>query len=224
MKHCICSAAALLLALSLLAGCSSGGMKAEAEPEEGPDVSGTMDMSGSAQNDSAENLAGEKTMAPVTGVERPAEDPAEPAEREAEQADTEEAAEAAPELPAAGQVRTEQPEAAPAAQQFAASQQPEAQPDMQEPEASAEAPEETAAPPEQGAAEPAAAEATLEDVLALVGQNVSSLYSIAGQPLSSRYEYSCSGPGDDGVLTYAAFIVFTYGENGVETSVDAEGV
>lgn len=218
MKHCICSAAALLLALSLLAGCSSGGMKAEAEPEEGPDVSGTMDMSGSAQNDSAENLAEEKTTVPVTGVERPAEDPAEPAEREAEQADTEEAAEAAPELPAAGQVRTEQPEAAPAAQQ------PEAQPDMQEPEASAEAPEETAAPPEQVAAEPAAAEATLEDVLALVGQNVSSLYSIAGQPLSSRYEYSCSGPGDDGVLTYAAFIVFTYVENGVETIVDAEGV
>ena len=215
MKHCICSAAALLLALSLLAGCSSGGMKAEAEPEEGPDVSGTMDMSGSVQNDSAENLAEEKTTAPVTGVERPAEDPAEPAEREAEQADTEEAA---------GQVRTEQPEAAPAAQQFTASQQPEAQPDMQEPEASAEAPEEAAAPPEQGTAEPAAAEATLEDVLALVGQNVSSLYSIAGQPLSSRYEYSCSGPGDDGVLTYAAFIVFTYVENGVETIVDAEGV
>ena len=89
-------------------------------------------------------------------------------------------------------------------------------------------PAETPTEPEQpetsaGTETPAAAGATLEDVLALVGQNVESLYAIAGQPTSSRYEYSCIGPGDDGVLTYPDFLVFTYVENGVETIVDAEG-
>ena len=72
-------------------------------------------------------------------------------------------------------------------------------------------------PPTEG---PAAA--TLEDVQALVGQDVANLYAIAGQPQDSHYEYSCSGPGDDGILYYQDFIVFTYVEDGVETIVDAE--
>lgn len=72
-------------------------------------------------------------------------------------------------------------------------------------------------PPTEG---PAAA--TLEDVQALVGQDVANLYAIAGQPQDSHYEYSCSGPGDDGILYYQNFIVFTYVEDGVETIVDAE--
>lgn len=72
-------------------------------------------------------------------------------------------------------------------------------------------------PPTEG---PAAA--TLEDVQALVGQDVANLYAIAGQPQDSHYEYSCSGPGDDGILYYQDYIVFTYVEDGVETIVDAE--
>ncbi len=72
-------------------------------------------------------------------------------------------------------------------------------------------------PPTEG---PAAA--TLEDIQALVGQDVANLYAIAGQPQDSHYEYSCSGPGDDGILYYQDFIVFTYVEDGVETIVDAE--
>lgn len=72
-------------------------------------------------------------------------------------------------------------------------------------------------PPTEG---PAAA--TLEDVRALVGQDVANLYAIAGQPQDSHYEYSCSGPGDDGILYYQDYIVFTYVEDGVETIVDAE--
>ena len=72
-------------------------------------------------------------------------------------------------------------------------------------------------PPTEG---PAAA--TLEDVQALVGQDVANLYAIAGQPQDSHYEYSCSGPGDDGILYYQDYIVFTYVDDGVETIVDAE--
>lgn len=64
--------------------------------------------------------------------------------------------------------------------------------------------------------------ATLDEVLALVGQDVNNLYAIAGTPQDSHYEYSCSGPGDDGILYYQDFIVFTYLENGLETIVDAE--
>ena len=62
----------------------------------------------------------------------------------------------------------------------------------------------------------------LEKALACVDQDISVLYAAIGEPDSSRYEYSCSGPGDDGVLFYDGFLVFTYKENGVETVVDAE--
>lgn len=62
----------------------------------------------------------------------------------------------------------------------------------------------------------------LEKALACADQDISALYAAIGEPQSSRYEYSCSGPGDDGVLYYDGFVVFTYKENGVETVVDAE--
>lgn len=69
---------------------------------------------------------------------------------------------------------------------------------------------------------PDASDTELEKALECVDQNVSTLYEAVGEPESSHYEYSCSGPGDDGVLYYDGFIVFTYKENGVETVVDAE--
>ncbi len=74
--------------------------------------------------------------------------------------------------------------------------------------------------------EPAGEEETppsaLDAALSCAGQDVSALYAAVGQPKDSFYEYSCSGPGDDGVLYYDGFLVFTYRENGVETVVDAE--
>ena len=78
-------------------------------------------------------------------------------------------------------------------------------------ETPAEEPEEPAGP-------------TVEDALAFVDQPVKSLKEALGEPLESYYEYSCSGPGDDGILTYDGFLVFTYREpDGVtETVIDAE--
>lgn len=63
---------------------------------------------------------------------------------------------------------------------------------------------------------------TLEDLTQLIGQDVSALYALIGEAPESFYEYSCSGPGDDGILTYSDFTVFTYVEDGVETIVDVE--
>lgn len=65
---------------------------------------------------------------------------------------------------------------------------------------------------------------TVEDALAFVEKPVQELKNAIGEPLESYYEYSCSGPGDDGILTYDGFIVFTYREpDGVtEKVVDAE--
>ena len=85
--------------------------------------------------------------------------------------------------------------------------EPEAQP---EPE-TVEEPEEPAGP-------------TVEDALAFVDQDVSALYAAIGEPLSSSYEASCAGDGDDGILEYDGFIVFTYREpdGSAETVVDAE--
>lgn len=69
---------------------------------------------------------------------------------------------------------------------------------------------------------PAASTATAADAQAFIGQDVNNLYAAIGRPADSYYEYSCSGPGDDGLLYYDGFTVFTYVENGVETVIDAE--
>lgn len=80
-------------------------------------------------------------------------------------------------------------------------------------------------PEPEPAEQPAAPESDageLEKALACVDQEISALYDAVGEPEESRYEPSCSGPGDDGVLSYDGFIVFTYREDGVETVIDAE--
>lgn len=90
-----------------------------------------------------------------------------------------------------------------------------------EPDAPAENPvEEVTEGPE--ADEPAGP--TVEDALAFVDQPLSDLIEAIGEPLEEYYEYSCSGPGDDGLLTYDGFIVFTYREpDGTgEVVIDAE--
>lgn len=65
---------------------------------------------------------------------------------------------------------------------------------------------------------------TVEDALAFVDQPLSDLIAAIGEPLEEYYEYSCSGPGDDGLLTYDGFIVFTYREpdGSAEVVIDAE--
>ena len=65
---------------------------------------------------------------------------------------------------------------------------------------------------------------TVEDALAFVDQPLSDLIEAIGEPLEAYYEYSCSGPGDDGLLTYDGFIVFTYREpdGSAEVVIDAE--
>lgn len=79
-------------------------------------------------------------------------------------------------------------------------------------------------PAEEAVEEEAPAGPTVDDALAFVDQDVTALYAAIGEPVSSSYEYSCSGPGDDGILTYDGFIVFTYREKdgSAETVVDAE--
>ena len=82
--------------------------------------------------------------------------------------------------------------------------------------------------PEEPAEEPPVEETpagpTVEDALAFVDQPLSDLIEAIGEPLEEYYEYSCSGPGDDGLLTYDGFIVFTYREpdGSAEVVVDAE--
>ena len=56
----------------------------------------------------------------------------------------------------------------------------------------------------------------------LIDQPVSELYAQIGQPESSDYAPSCMGEGEDGMLFYDGFIVYTYREGDVETVYDAE--
>lgn len=68
------------------------------------------------------------------------------------------------------------------------------------------------------------AAASLDAALACVDQDVQVLYAAIGDPVSASYEASCMGDGDDGILQYDGFIVFTYREpdGGAETVIDAE--
>ena len=90
-----------------------------------------------------------------------------------------------------------------------------------EPEAAPVVPEE---PAEEPPVEEEPAGPTVEDALAFVDQPLSDLIEAIGEPLEEYYEYSCSGPGDDGLLTYDGFIVFTYREpdGSAEVVIDAE--
>lgn len=97
----------------------------------------------------------------------------------------------------------------------------EAEETPEAPEAAEKAAAQTPAEPVE-AAEPAGP--TAEDALAFVDQDVSALIEAIGEPLSRSYEASCAGDGDDGILEYDGFLVFTYREpdGSAETVVDAE--
>ena len=93
-----------------------------------------------------------------------------------------------------------------------------------DPEPAEESPAENAEE-EPAEGEPAPAPTvTVEDALRFVDQDVSALYAAVGRPNSSSYEESCMGDGDDGILYYDDFIVFTYREpdGSAETVIDAE--
>ena len=51
------------------------------------------------------------------------------------------------------------------------------------------------------------------------GKSVDALFALIGQPDSSEYAPSCLNPGkgEDGVLYYDGFVVYTYKEGGTET-------
>lgn len=86
----------------------------------------------------------------------------------------------------------------------------------EEPKAAAEA---------EAPAEPEAPEGpTATDALAFVDQDMSAMIAAIGEPVSASYEASCMGDGDDGILEYDGFIVFTYREKdgSAETVIDAE--
>ncbi len=59
-------------------------------------------------------------------------------------------------------------------------------------------------------------------VLALKDHPVSELYEAIGQPQKSDYAPSCLGPGEDGMLYYDGFTVYTYREGDKEVVYDVE--
>ena len=85
------------------------------------------------------------------------------------------------------------------------------------PESNADVEAEPEAPAED---EPAPS--PVEIALSLIDQPVSELFAQIGEPESSDYAPSCMGEGEDGMLFYDGFIVYTYREGDVETVYDAE--
>lgn len=125
------------------------------------------------------------------------------------------------------------PAQTPETPQPAGQEQPEtpAQPEQPEQPAEPEQPEEPVQQPEPEQAEPPAeqpdaanAGPTVDDALAFTDQDVSALVAAIGEPLSTSYEASCMGDGDDGIWQYDGFVVFTYREKdgSAETVIDAE--
>lgn len=131
----------------------------------------------------------------------------------------------APETPAAETAVPEREDASPAAEPERSPEpipQPESEPEPDPAPQPAPVSEPEPIPEPEPETAPDPSDEGLEKALACADQDISVLYAAIGEPQSSRYEYSCSGPGDDGVLYYDGFVVFTYKENGVETVVDAE--
>ena len=55
-----------------------------------------------------------------------------------------------------------------------------------------------------------------------IDKSVEELYELIGKPESSDYAPSCLGDGEDGMLFYDGFIVYTYREGDTETVYDVE--
>ena len=82
------------------------------------------------------------------------------------------------------------------------------------------------APADKPAAEDEAPEEPTPDpveiVKGLIDQPIEDLYAQIGEPESSDYAPSCMGDGEDGMLFYDGFIVYTYREGDTETVYDVE--
>ena len=78
----------------------------------------------------------------------------------------------------------------------------------------------TDAPAEDVAEEPTPD--PVEIVKGLIDQPIEDLYAQIGEPESADYAPSCLGDGEDGMLFYDGFIVYTYREGDVETVYDVE--
>lgn len=76
------------------------------------------------------------------------------------------------------------------------------------------------AAPEEAPEEPTAD--PVEIVRGLIDQPIEDLYAQIGEPESSDYAPSCMGDGEDGMLIYDGFIVYTYREGDTETVYDVE--
>ncbi len=87
------------------------------------------------------------------------------------------------------------------------------------PELATEAePEETEAP---AAEKESAAEQAVQKALKLKDRPVSELYDALGEPDSEESSPSCMGPGEDVMLYYDGFSVFTYKEGNSQVVKDA---
>ncbi len=64
--------------------------------------------------------------------------------------------------------------------------------------------------------------ATKANALKYVGSDVSALIAAIGNPISKSYAQSCLGAGQDGVLRYQGFTVYTYKEGGKESIQSVE--
>ena len=82
------------------------------------------------------------------------------------------------------------------------------------------------APADEPAAEDDAPEEPTPDPVeiakGLIDQPIEDLYAQIGEPESSDYAPSCMGDGEDGMLFYDDFIVYTYREGDTETVYDVE--
>lgn len=84
--------------------------------------------------------------------------------------------------------------------------------------------EETVEIEEVPAVEETPAEPTpLELAKTFIDGDLSALIEALGEPVEASYETSCMGDGDDGILTYDGFTVYTYLDtDGTETVLDVE--
>lgn len=62
----------------------------------------------------------------------------------------------------------------------------------------------------------------LEKAQTYIEKDLSELIAEFGQPESAEYVSSCLGPGEDGMLTYSEFVVYTYREDGQEIVKDVD--
>ena len=86
--------------------------------------------------------------------------------------------------------------------------------------------EQTTAPSENETTQPEESTMSIDEILDLVlsykDQPIEDLIAVIGEPEYSDYAPSCLGEGEDGMLYYDGFVVYTYRENGVETVYDVE--